>query len=97
MKEYRSVEKETKGRDLTSFRKKTEQNKFEVMRWGCICWEGVKTMAPVEEKISSPKFLRKTCGQSLPDISIEMGIFSRMTMRQFTDRDQHKNTWSEIT
>ena len=56
MKESRSVEKETKGRDLTSFRKKNEQNKFEVMRWRCICWEGVKTMAPVEEKISSLKY-----------------------------------------
>ena len=36
--------------------KKTEQNKFEVMIWGCICWEGVGTMAPVEGNINSLKY-----------------------------------------
>ena len=36
--------------------KKTEQNKFEVMIWGCICWEGVGTMAPVEWNINSLKY-----------------------------------------
>ena len=96
MKESRSVEKETKGRDLTSFRKKNEQNKFEVMRWRCICWEGVKTMAPVEEKISSLKY-QEILEENLWPVFARHGIFSRMTMRQFTDRDQHKNTWSEIT
>ena len=36
--------------------KKTEQNKFEVMIWGCICWEGVGTMAPVEGNINFLKY-----------------------------------------
>ena len=54
MKEYRSGEKETKSGDLTSFRK--EQKKFEVMIWGCICWEGVVTMAPVEGNINFLKY-----------------------------------------
>ena len=36
--------------------KKTEQNKFEVMIWGRICWEGVGTMALVKENINSLKY-----------------------------------------
>ena len=36
--------------------KKTEQNKFEVMIWGCICLEGVETMAPVEGNINFLKY-----------------------------------------
>ena len=37
--------------------KKTEQSKFEIMIWGCICWDGVGTMAPVERNIISLKYV----------------------------------------
>ena len=48
--------KRDKGWRPDLVQKKTEQNKFEVMIWGCICWEGVGTMAPVEGNINSLKY-----------------------------------------
>ena len=78
--------------------KKTEQNRFEVMLWDASVgrsWELWRPSKGIYTLLNIRKFLRKTCGQFLPDIYLEMGIFPRMTMHQSTDRDRHKNTWSE--
>lgn len=36
--------------------KRNSQAKYEVMIWGCICWEGVGTMTPVEGNINAAKY-----------------------------------------
>lgn len=36
--------------------KRNLQAKYEVMIWGCICWEGVGTMTPVEGNINAAKY-----------------------------------------
>lgn len=36
--------------------KRNSQAKYEVMIWGCICWEGVGTMTPIEGNINAAKY-----------------------------------------